>query len=140
MAEWHALTTGGEVEKFDSCEALLSALAERRAEFQPEPQEAMQLPDSEEGAADVAAVAVPSRAVDVGNGKTVAIPPGCTNFQAGSNIVQVVVTSLVVLSRYPCNLFGPPFLVEWPTAAGVATTRAVPAEWQTTVRSALTWY
>jgi hypothetical protein len=138
MAEWQAVTTAGEVATFESCEALLSALVERQDDFQPEPHEAIQV--SEERAADAAGDTARNRAIDTGRNTTIAIPPGCTNFPAGSNIVQVEVTSLVVLSQYPCDQFGPPFLVEWPTAAGVATIRAVPAAWQSTVRSALTWY
>lgn len=131
MAEWHALTTAGEVEKFDSCEEFLRALAQRPAEFQPEPEEA---------AADAAADTVRNRAVAAGTNTMIPIPPGCTTFPAGSNIVQVEVTSIVVLSQYPCDQFGPPILALWPTAPGVSTIRALPAEWQTTVRSALTWY
>jgi hypothetical protein len=140
MAEWHVVTTKGDVAGFESCEALLLALAMRPAEFQPEPDEAVEEPEPEERAAYAAAGPMWGRAVDAARGTTIAIPPGCTSFPAGSNIVQVVVTSLVVLSQSPCNGFGPPILALWPTAAGVPTTRAVPAAWQTTVRSALAWY
>jgi hypothetical protein len=138
MAEWHVVTTEGAVATFESDEGLLRALVERQDEFQPEPHETLQV--SAERAAVAAGETAGSRAVDSGRGTTYPIPPGCTTFPGGSNIVQVQVTSLVVLSQSPCSQFGPPFLVLWPSAAGVATIRAVPAAWQSTVRSALTWY
>ena len=140
MAEWHAVTTEGEVATFESCEGLLRALVESRDKFQPEPDDAIQLSEPEERAADAAGDTVQSRAVAAGTNTMIPIPPGCTTFPAGSNIVQVEVTSLVVLSQYSCGEFGPPFLVLWPTAPGVSTIRALPAAWQTTVQSALTWY
>jgi hypothetical protein len=67
---------------------------------------------------------------------TIPLDTGCTDFPAGSNITSVEVTGVVVLLRYPSCQFTPPYLPLWPDQAGVPTVRPVPAEWQSTARSA----
>jgi hypothetical protein len=99
-------------------------------------------PDEVRAVARAAAVAdaAPSRAIDQGANTIIDLQRGCNDIAANSNIVAIEVTSLVVLSKYPCNAFAPPFLGLVPTALGTPTIRALPADWKGTVRSALTWY
>ena len=82
----------------------------------------------------------PNRAVNQAPTTLIDLRPGCFDFPAGANIVAVEVVSVVLLSKFTCDVRVCPKLVLWPEAPGKRTLRPLPAGWSGAVMSANSWY
>lgn len=81
----------------------------------------------------------PNRAVNQATTTMIDLPPGCFNFPAGANIVAVEVVSIVLLSKFTCDVRVCPKFPLWPEALGTRTLRQLPAGWSGAVLSANSW-